>query len=239
MEKWSFFFLQPPPKKWRFITYNPLKMKEQVVSQGIWWYLICKKIHHNVSRSKSSWPSPTFPEIFSSRIFTKQSTEVSKISVPNRSPSELTHQVFFQCEISFSFVYHFRYLLNFSSNNSQEQRGFILQRGLLDSVSYNLSPKFRLIEVANWLISCESPCDLGFLAIVCLHYGWIEVEGEWVCENGKRMIKKTYLSRCKMVLSTYTDPKQNFSRGENLKPWLKKPGILRWFSVWNKFGGAV
>ena len=155
--------------------------------------------------------SVDFPEISTMNFHKPQSPENFQFQIaPFRKQTRFfpsKKQVQPSCsvwDLFFLSVYHIRFrkrkpihYLNFSSNNSQEQRGFVLQRGLLDGISYNVpkssnpqlcveqsffSSNPRLIEVANWLISCISMW-LGISTIVLLHYGWIEVEGGWVFEN--------------------------------------------------------
>ena len=197
---------------------------------------------NNVSKSKSSWSPSTFQR-FPQWIFTNH--KVPKIFSSKSPPSEnklgFFHQKnrcnqVVQCEISFSSVYHFRFRKENTSIKFQLQQfprttGFrspkrivgwyVLQspnhQNRSDAFTEFFSSNPRLIEVGIDSYRA-SPCDLGFLAILRLHYGWIEVGGwvgEWKWQKMAKGWSRKQTERCRMVVRNYTDPRRNLSRGKN------------------------
>ena len=225
-----------------------------------------------------------FPEI-QSRIFTTKH-EVPKNFSSESLLSELTNQVFFQCEIFFflrwlliSFPLSIKFQLQ---KIPKKKHGFILQRWFLDGVSPKILPKqspkkspvcifnppkiiksaarlffftvlflqfHRLMELATWLISCESPCDLGISRNSAPSL-WLNWGGRGVCVCVNCLDDQENILKVTRVVSNYTD-QRNFSRGAGtLKPWwfLKPDSDPFLFPrlhfqvhvfVWNKNRGAV
>ena len=164
-----------PPKMW-VISYSPLNMRENVGSQGFWWYLV----------SKSSWSPPTFqrfsPEFWQqstkSRKFQFQIAPFRKNQAAVGSVRDLLKETpwkSFPLEFSAPTQRIFRYMFpaQIMKKNRSNASAF---REFLFLQHFDLSK----LPIDSYR---ASPCDSGFSTILLLHYGWIEVEGVLVCEN--------------------------------------------------------
>ena len=183
-------------------------MRENVGSQGFWWYL-GRRVHDLRRLSRDLVPNSgnkaRSPENFIFKSLLSEKHQAGCFF----GPWETSATKLDQCESSWKKLRENHFRLNFQLRLQGKKRVHSPKRIFWDGVSTYMFPNHGKNRSKNsvfteflFLQNCDisklpidsyraSPCDLGFSAILLLHYGWIEVEGVW-CVKIVWMIKKAY-----------------------------------------------